>query len=250
VIDISATDVNEPLKALDFDRGQWNLILTCQTKIDCIILDDPDNLTRHAARKAQEQVTKARERAQAFDAVAARDRQKNEALSKEKPSLSNLAEPEPSASNVPLLDRMCCFLVSNALSLVDALPFVTVDSDELNFQNPTSMTDQTHITQPKMLSVKLKDYQLKGLNWLATLYEQGINGILADEMGLGKVRSTTFSRGVVGHITNLGRKRLYNQYHYWLISLKLTIFGAHFSSLHRHPLFLTGNRSSVGSFPR
>ena len=34
----------------------------------------------------------------------------------------------------------------------------------------------------------LKEYQLKGLNWLATLYEQGINGILADEMGLGKVR--------------------------------------------------------------
>lgn len=33
----------------------------------------------------------------------------------------------------------------------------------------------------------LKEYQLKGLNWLATLYEQGINGILADEMGLGKV---------------------------------------------------------------
>jgi DNA helicase INO80 len=33
---------------------------------------------------------------------------------------------------------------------------------------------------------QLKEYQLKGLNWLATLYEQGINGILADEMGLGK----------------------------------------------------------------
>ena len=32
----------------------------------------------------------------------------------------------------------------------------------------------------------LKEYQLKGLNWLATLYEQGINGILADEMGMGK----------------------------------------------------------------
>ena len=37
-----------------------------------------------------------------------------------------------------------------------------------------------------MLMATLKEYQLKGLNWLATLYEQGINGILADEMGLGK----------------------------------------------------------------
>lgn len=40
-----------------------------------------------------------------------------------------------------------------------------------------------------MLNTQLKEYQLKGLNWLATLYEQGINGILADEMGLGKVRA-------------------------------------------------------------
>ena len=38
-----------------------------------------------------------------------------------------------------------------------------------------------------MLMAQLKEYQLKGLNWLATLDEQGINGILADEMGLGKV---------------------------------------------------------------
>jgi DNA helicase INO80 len=42
------------------------------------------------------------------------------------------------------------------------------------------------IKQPKMLQGTLKEYQLKGLDWLVNLYEQGINGILADEMGLGK----------------------------------------------------------------
>jgi DNA helicase INO80 len=42
-----------------------------------------------------------------------------------------------------------------------------------------------------MLMAQLKEYQLKGLNWLATLYEQGINGILADEMGLGKAWLTS-----------------------------------------------------------
>lgn len=63
----------------------------------------------------------------------------------------------------------------------------SVDSDELNFQNPTSLSGPLTIGQPKMLMAQLKEYQLKGLNWLATLYEQGINGILADEMGLGKV---------------------------------------------------------------
>jgi DNA helicase INO80 len=65
-----------------------------------------------------------------------------------------------------------------------------VDSDELNFQNPTSLIGSLSIKQPRMLMAQLKEYQLKGLNWLATLYEQGINGILADEMGLGKVKVT------------------------------------------------------------
>ncbi|ODV84270.1 hypothetical protein CANARDRAFT_8947 [[Candida] arabinofermentans NRRL YB-2248] len=61
-----------------------------------------------------------------------------------------------------------------------------MDEDgEMNFQNPTSIGD-INIEQPKLLNCTLKEYQVKGLNWLATLYEQGINGILADEMGLGK----------------------------------------------------------------
>lgn len=66
-------------------------------------------------------------------------------------------------------------------------PFRNPDTngEEMNFQNPTLIGDMT-VTQPKMLRCTLKEYQVKGLNWLANLYEQGINGILADEMGLGK----------------------------------------------------------------
>lgn len=59
------------------------------------------------------------------------------------------------------------------------------NGEEMNFQNPTLIGDMS-ITQPDMLKCTLKEYQVKGLNWLANLYEQGINGILADEMGLGK----------------------------------------------------------------
>jgi DNA helicase INO80 len=59
------------------------------------------------------------------------------------------------------------------------------EEGEMNFQNPAGMGDVA-IEQPKMLNAQLKEYQLKGLNWLVNLYEQGINGILADEMGLGK----------------------------------------------------------------
>lgn len=42
------------------------------------------------------------------------------------------------------------------------------------------------VGQPKILQTRLREYQLKGLNWLVNLYNQGINGILADDMGLGK----------------------------------------------------------------
>lgn len=42
------------------------------------------------------------------------------------------------------------------------------------------------VKQPRILRTTLKEYQLKGLNWLVNLYNQGINGILADDMGLGK----------------------------------------------------------------
>ncbi|KAH7386949.1 SNF2 family N-terminal domain-containing protein [Phaeosphaeria sp. MPI-PUGE-AT-0046c] len=61
------------------------------------------------------------------------------------------------------------------------------DDGELNFQNPSGLQNKEDwIPQPKLLDCTLKEYQLKGLNWLVNLYEQGINGILADEMGLGK----------------------------------------------------------------
>lgn len=42
-------------------------------------------------------------------------------------------------------------------------------------------------TQPEMLRFGiLREYQLKGLQWLVSLYNNNLNGILADEMGLGK----------------------------------------------------------------
>lgn len=71
-----------------------------------------------------------------------------------------------------------------------------VDAMDLDFQNPTTL-GEAQVAQPKMLNATLKEYQLKGLNWLVNLYEQGINGILADEMGLGK---TVQSISVMAHL--------------------------------------------------
>ncbi|ODQ78363.1 hypothetical protein BABINDRAFT_19811, partial [Babjeviella inositovora NRRL Y-12698] len=41
--------------------------------------------------------------------------------------------------------------------------------------------------QPRSITgCTMREYQLEGMDWLITLYENGLNGILADEMGLGK----------------------------------------------------------------
>ncbi|CAD7705356.1 unnamed protein product, partial [Ostreobium quekettii] len=52
--------------------------------------------------------------------------------------------------------------------------------------NPSSMPKTSDVQQPQGFSGELKGYQLRGLQWLVNLYDQGLNGILADEMGLGK----------------------------------------------------------------
>lgn len=41
-----------------------------------------------------------------------------------------------------------------------------------------------------MVNGKLKEYQIRGLEWLVSLYNNNLNGILADEMGLGKTIQT------------------------------------------------------------
>merc|ERR1719210_2976771 len=43
---------------------------------------------------------------------------------------------------------------------------------------------------PQDLSAELMPYQVDGLEWLASLYANGLHGILADEMGLGKTIQT------------------------------------------------------------
>ncbi|KAF6072606.1 SNF2 N-terminal domain family protein [Candida albicans] len=51
-------------------------------------------------------------------------------------------------------------------------------------QNSSKITNNK---QPKLITGgQLKDYQMDGLEWLITLFQNGLNGILADEMGLGK----------------------------------------------------------------
>ncbi|KAF7339360.1 SNF2 family helicase ATPase [Mycena sanguinolenta] len=130
----------------------------------------------------REAILLAKHRAQQFDAQSALERKTNEAL--------KLAKAQAHIHDDTHDDPM---------EPAPGAPLVDLDSDELNFQNPTSLSGPLTIGQPKMLMAQLKEYQLKGLNWLATLYEQGINGILADEMGLGKA-STVQSISLLSYL--------------------------------------------------
>ena len=55
---------------------------------------------------------------------------------------------------------------------------------------------------------KMKDYQIQGLNWMISLYHNGINGILADEMGLGKTLQTIAFLGYLRYYCNTPRYHL------------------------------------------
>lgn len=50
---------------------------------------------------------------------------------------------------------------------------------------------------------EMRDYQVRGLNWMISLYENGISGILADEMGLGKTLQTISLLGYLKHYRNI-----------------------------------------------
>ncbi|XP_042018136.1 ATP-dependent DNA helicase DDM1-like [Salvia splendens] len=54
---------------------------------------------------------------------------------------------------------------------------------------------------PLLTGGKLKTYQLKGVKWMISLWQNGLNGILADQMGLGKTIQTL---AFLGHLKGNG----------------------------------------------
>uniref|UniRef100_A0A452TBX8 SWI/SNF related, matrix associated, actin dependent regulator of chromatin, subfamily a, member 1 n=1 Tax=Ursus maritimus TaxID=29073 RepID=A0A452TBX8_URSMA len=85
---------------------------------------------------------------------------------------------------------------------------------------------------PQYLIVLMK---IRGLNWLISLYENGVNGILADEMGLGKTLQTIALLGYLKHYRNIPgphmvlvpKSTLYNwmnEFKRWVPSLRVICF--------------------------
>ncbi|CAE6419863.1 unnamed protein product [Rhizoctonia solani] len=75
-----------------------------------------------------------------------------------------------------------------------------IDSSTLEKANKRARGEKVKEEQPEVMpsmeqpelitGARLKDYQLEGVRWIASLWENGLNGILADEMGLGKTLQT------------------------------------------------------------
>ncbi|CAL5067246.1 unnamed protein product [Urochloa decumbens] len=59
---------------------------------------------------------------------------------------------------------------------------------------------------PLLTGGKLKSYQIKGVKWLISLWQNGLNGILADQMGLGKTIQT------IGFLAHLKGKGMHGPY--------------------------------------
>jgi ATP-dependent helicase STH1/SNF2 len=69
--------------------------------------------------------------------------------------------------------------------------FAADDPDAKNDYFQVTHRIKEEVSQPNMLiGGRLKDYQVKGLQWMVSLYNNHLNGILADEMGLGKTIQT------------------------------------------------------------
>lgn len=66
------------------------------------------------------------------------------------------------------------------------------DADKSDFYGLAHKIVEPVTRQPAMLQGgELKEYQLKGLQWMVSLYNNRLNGILADEMGLGELFLTS-----------------------------------------------------------
>ncbi|PAV80505.1 hypothetical protein WR25_02934 [Diploscapter pachys] len=83
-----------------------------------------------------------------------------------------------------------------------------------------------------ILNGEMRDYQIRGLNWLISLQHNNINGILADEMGLGKTLQTIALLGYMKHYKNMASPHLVivpkstlknwmNEFEKWCPSMKI-----------------------------
>lgn len=95
---------------------------------------------------------------------------------------ANRSEPTPTDNSMSVLD------ISHDPTLDEKQ---TVSDYRKSYYTRIHKIQEEIKEQPSILvGGKLKEYQMDGLTWLVSLYNNKLNGILADEMGLGKTIQT------------------------------------------------------------
>ncbi|QCD96973.1 DNA helicase INO80 [Vigna unguiculata] len=140
---------SETLPTVDEDANDQDAMIDDSSDAKPDEEEDPEEaeLKKEALKAAQEAVFKQRSLTSAFDTECLRLRQAGE---------------------------------------TDSLPPDVAGASNIDLQTPSTMPVASTVRTPELFKGVLKEYQLKGLQWLVNCYEQGLNGILADEMGLGK----------------------------------------------------------------
>ncbi|KNE68271.1 hypothetical protein AMAG_12941 [Allomyces macrogynus ATCC 38327] len=104
------------------------------------------------------------------------------------PAIPGVA-PVPGATNVAVVDYELDDAKAAEIDEDDVI--VTEDGRKLDYYGMAHRVQETILKQPSILvGGTLKEYQLRGLEWMVSLYNNRLNGILADEMGLGKTIQT------------------------------------------------------------
>ncbi|XP_065873619.1 ATP-dependent DNA helicase DDM1 isoform X2 [Euphorbia lathyris] len=71
------------------------------------------------------------------------------------------------------------------------------NAEDANLTEEEKLDKEQRELVPLLTGGKLKSYQIKGVKWLISLWQNGLNGILADQMGLGKTIQTI---GFLAHL--------------------------------------------------
>jgi len=88
---------------------------------------------------------------------------------------------------------------------------------------PVEWDPESKVTPPLLLRGVLRPYQQSGLEWLASLHVNRLNGILADEMGLGYVLDSRFRPCIRLNVSLIAK--LFKRSRCWHILLVIVEYG-------------------------
>ncbi|KAK6458083.1 uncharacterized protein RJT20DRAFT_125997 [Scheffersomyces xylosifermentans] len=183
-----------------------NEILSCREKRDVITARRRDRINRFATKIASFHNQTAKEEQKRIEKMA---KQRLQALkSNDEEAYLKLLDHTKDTRITHLLKQTNQFLDSLAQAVqsqqresqqernsaaveTQVAPMDEEKREKVDYYHVAHRIKEEITKQPEILiGGTLKEYQLKGLQWMVSLYNNHLNGILADEMGLGKTIQT------------------------------------------------------------